>query len=1588
MRTYFTSTLNQGSSQKLTFASIWLFVLAFALPQLAWSQLAVQEASTRAVSECGAADGRLSLSLVGIPEEVSSYTVVLSEEKGETTVEHLPLQDGQLIISGLPAKGWDALRVISDRTGEASPWLQGPFIIPHNCTSNAGRATGCGFGTINYQNCDGEQVVINRSNLLQYTFIYTDNDYLGCIAYVNGDCQVEVSQQVYCGDFQLTEPTPAKGYEYGEVKFTLAYGLASTLGVSELTAERINWAMCNGPAMGFSKQAINQAIWGLKGDYSACNALCSQAQSVVTAVQGGIDEQMAVFVPQTPGIQPFIVNDCYCSTPIEGLFINNNANGQNVIEIQDGDVIDASSLPFNYNLEAEIGGSPGSVRFSITGDYTGSNVENTVPYNAPPSGADWNEPSGTFTVLVQVYSQSNANGHLCDERTFTFSIFDCIDEGGHISGDEQRCGSYDPAQIVGEDFGGLVSYQWEFRPPGGIWLPILFANGKNYDPGTIAQTTEYRRSVTSGVLCTPRYSNTVVKTVLENCQPVPEDWAFDCDDDKLVEEYGFNAKCQGQNIVHLPSPGNIYQYAVEIVYKGGNPGEAIPVSNAEGDTYNLLRTTPGGGSSNVWVYRGLITGSTGSVLYANPSGFDPCKLQSIVVYAFRNQPAGANAGVFTAMSGYNNIRTVTIPIPTDEGPRDITLDLPISELTPDGRYLKILASAGGQSAETYLYGPDEGLPGGSCCLAIPSITIPQVPGNATEVVLTIDTRNGQNGQGVNGQSWVIAGLVNVETDCFECDFSASAMGAEICAGGSASISVEPVGGEGPFVYQWSDGLGSSAVQQVAPSQTKAYSVTITDANNCTATANVMVVVNPQPSASAGPDLSLCPCAAPASGQGQSINPLAAAGQFNVLVEGDFELASGDSDGPVAGGGALTVSGSFNSSMATPGNLTLPGDARPTALIVGGQVYLQSGSGINVNQNGFIKIGNLNGLQVSNSLGNTRVFVSDINGSPRINLQTQQPISSVGPIGDAFRFDAAFAALRAQSAYLSTLSNNVTVSSGGGISLTDGQTNVWNTTVAELQSYNSLTFNQQPSASSPLIVNVQTGGSFSWNIINQAGIGSLQAPYMIWNFYDASSLTFTGGATLNGSVLAPHAHFTKGNSGNIDGQVVAAAYTHLAGEVHNIYFQPQVGQEPGECADPSRAVVLSASGGATYAWSTGQNSAAIAVNPVSTTTYTVTVTSAAGCSDVDEVTVAVQNTLQLVPGDSQSICAGGAATLQASATGGQAPYSFEWSDGLGSGSSKQVMPAETKTYTVTATDNSGCTAQGEVTVVVNDKPEVVLSSDNNEICAGALASLTALPSGGQAPYTFQWSPGLSDEAGQEVSPMSTTSYGVTLTDANGCTAENTLTIVVNAPPVVDAGEAWEICQGQAAMLSATASQGEPPYLYEWSGGLGTGAEKVVSPPESTIYAVSVTDANGCTATDEVMVTVDEAQCAGIGDFVWHDENADGLQGPGEMGVPGVSVQLTGTDVDGESVSLMTSTDADGFYLFDKLVPGIYTLQFSAPSGFIGTSQFSGSDGSIDSDADPNSGETGPVELSAGEYNPEIDAGFYGGNASIALSKTAD
>jgi len=329
----------------------------------------------------------------------------------------------------------------------------------------------------------------------------------------------------------------------------------------------------------------------------------------------------------------------------------------------------------------------------------------------------------------------------------------------------------------------------------------------------------------------------------------------------------------------------------------------------------------------------------------------------------------------------------------------------------------------------------------------------------------------------------------------------------------------------------------------------------------------------------------------------------------------------------------------------------------------------------------------------------------------------------------------------------------------------------------------------------------------------------------------STYTWSTGATGSSTTVSPTTTTTYTVTVDDGGQTASTSVTVTVNPLPTV---TATGSPSSICTGNSST--LTASGASTYSWSTGATGSSISVSPASTTTYTVTGTSAAGCTNTASVTVtvsAVPNvTATASPG---SICPGGSSTLTA---GGATTYT--WSTGA-TGSPISVSPGTTTTYTVTGSSGPGCSNTASVDVIVNPAPTITVA--DQIICDGETATLTA---SGAAIYS--WSTGGSNSS-ISVSPSSTTTYTVTGTNAVGCTGTTSATVTVNPlPNIAISANPASVCPGNNSILTASGGTN-----YTWSTS-GTGTSITVNPTSTTTYSVTGTDANGCSNTADINVTV--------------------------------------------------------------------------------------------------------------------------------------
>lgn len=270
------------------------------------------------------------------------------------------------------------------------------------------------------------------------------------------------------------------------------------------------------------------------------------------------------------------------------------------------------------------------------------------------------------------------------------------------------------------------------------------------------------------------------------------------------------------------------------------------------------------------------------------------------------------------------------------------------------------------------------------------------------------------------------------------------------------------------------------------------------------------------------------------------------------------------------------------------------------------------------------------------------------------------------------------------------------------------------------------------------------------------------------------------------------------------------------------------------------------------------------------TYSVrmSVSNAFGTDEIIKANLIVALSVPLVnAGQDDTVCLGSSNTLGATPVAtGSTPFVYRWRPGNVLNDSTVANPVatitSTTTFSVTVTDVNGCARADTMVLTVIPRPIVNAGADTS-LCRGSAKTLNAVVTSGLAPYQFQWTPasGLNDPTLQKpiATPTSTTSYVLTVTDVRGCVQSDTVKITVNPLPIVNAGpDTVNICYGGSIQLQPAITSTAQPLSYLWEPSAGLSAvntpNPIASPIASQVYTITVTDNNGCSKSDQLLIRV--------------------------------------------------------------------------------------------------------------------------------------
>lgn len=339
-----------------------------------------------------------------------------------------------------------------------------------------------------------------------------------------------------------------------------------------------------------------------------------------------------------------------------------------------------------------------------------------------------------------------------------------------------------------------------------------------------------------------------------------------------------------------------------------------------------------------------------------------------------------------------------------------------------------------------------------------------------------------------------------------------------------------------------------------------------------------------------------------------------------------------------------------------------------------------------------------------------------------------------------------------------------------------------------------------------------------------------------------SWTFEGGTPATSTQASPQ-NVVWATSGTYDITLIATnqygSHTYVCADCMTVFASSTVtltANNPLCSTGNTGSIVSNVVGTSPYVYAWSNSGTGTSITNLAAGTYNVTVTDGNGCTSSSSAALTVPAALAIAGAVTQPTCTNSSGSITVSATGGTGTRTFSWSNGA-SGSTLSNLSAGT--YTATVTDANGCTASMSFTV--NSISGISISGTITPISCASFTNgaISVVATGGIGNKTFTWSNGAS---GASISNLSAGNYVVTATDAAGCTATNTFTLVAPAAITLTSNIVHATCHGGTnGSISVTATGGTGNKSYSWSNGM-TGSS--ISNLAAGIYNLTVTDANGC------------------------------------------------------------------------------------------------------------------------------------------------
>jgi len=719
-------------------------------------------------------------------------------------------------------------------------------------------------------------------------------------------------------------------------------------------------------------------------------------------------------------------------------------------------------------------------------------------------------------------------------------------------------------------------------------------------------------------------------------------------------------------------------------------------------------------------------------------------------------------------------------------------------------------------------------------------------GSNTNLNFTINT----SGDGESGSWSSIAcqGDPNFQFSAVLACCNATAVGTNpTCNGGNNGTATVTPTGTAPFTYLWSNGQTTQTATGLVAGT---YTVTVTDNNSCVSTATVTLI---NPPAMTAPITSTNVTCNGGNNGSATVNPTGSVGPYTYLWSNGQTTPI--ATGLVVGTYTVTVTSATGCTVTNTVTITQPTPITITTTTVSATCGLLNGSAT-ANPSGGVGPytylwSNGQTTQTATGLG-VGVYTVTVTGVGGCTTTATTTISSTGSITasatgtnvSCFGGNNGSATATGVGAgpYTYLWSNGQTTQTATGLVAGTYTVTVTSAGCTATATVIITQPTQLTAAITTTNVNCNGGNNGSANVTPNGGVG----PYTYsWNTTPIQTtptainlIAGTYNVTVtdfNGCTVVSSANITQ-----------STALTLTVGSSTN----------PTCFGGTNGSITVNGNGGTgsyLYSINSGPNQVSPTFTGLGTGSYTIVVTDVNGCTSNVTTTLTQPTSITATPVITNVTCNGGSnGQITLVVAGGTGPYTYLWSNG---GTTNPLTGLTAGTYSVIVTDVNGCTLNlTNLTVTQPSALTINPIATPPTICIGQSSNLTSNPTGGTGPYTYLWTNGATTQ-NTSVSPLTTTTYTVQVTDANGCNINGSVTVNVN-PPLTGGTSASPstICAGSSTTLTATASGGDGgPYNFTWVPG-GSGQTINVNPTNTTTYVVTISDGCGPNITSTVTVTV--------------------------------------------------------------------------------------------------------------------------------------